>query len=192
MTPRAVRHYESKGVVPAPARTESGYRLFTDEDIAVLAFIRQGRSLGLSLDAMAEIIEISERGAPCDRTDALLAQRVSEIDAAVADLQRCETRSPPPDEPRSINQPDLAAPSSSKPPSQIDPPSPKCAACRCRRTRWRSSARATRRWFVTSSVPDTSSTIRRRHLRCRVPFAFGQPSPARPPPSRWPTPTCVW
>ncbi len=92
ITPRAVRLYESKGLVPAPARTESGYRLFTDEYIAVFAFIRQGRSLGLSLDAIAEIIEISERGAPCDRTDALLAQRVSEIDAAVADLQRLRNR----------------------------------------------------------------------------------------------------
>jgi len=121
VTPRAVRLYESKGLVPASVRTESGYRLFTDDDIAVFAFIRQGRSLGLSLDAIAEIIEISERGAPCDRTDALLAQRVSEIDAVVADLERLRDTITAARRPRSINQPDLAALSSSKPPSHADP-----------------------------------------------------------------------
>lgn len=88
VTRRAVRLYESKGLLPAPERTKSGYRLFTNDDIEVLAFIKQGRSLGLSLDAITEIIEISERGAPCDRTQALLAQRLTEIDAAIADLRR--------------------------------------------------------------------------------------------------------
>ena len=88
VTRRAVRLYESKGLLPVPDRTGSGYRLFTDDDIAILAFIRRGRSLGLSLDAIAEIIQISERCAPCERTDALLVQRLTEIDAAIADLHR--------------------------------------------------------------------------------------------------------
>ncbi|MBA3289047.1 MAG: MerR family transcriptional regulator [Acidimicrobiia bacterium] len=88
VTPRAVRFYESRGLFDAPERTRSGYRLFTDDDVEVLAFIRRGRSLGLSLDAIAEIIQISERGAPCERTDALLAKRLTEIDAAIADLRR--------------------------------------------------------------------------------------------------------
>lgn len=91
VTPRAIRLYESKGLVAAPVRTESGYRLFTDDDIEVFAFIRQGRSLGLSLDAIAEIVEASKLGAPCDRTAVLLAQRLSEIDAAIADLRRLRT-----------------------------------------------------------------------------------------------------
>lgn len=89
VTPRAVRFYEAKGLISSPERTGSGYRLFTDEDIDTLTFIRRGRSLGLTLDAIAEIIEISENGAPCcDRTNALLAQRLDEIDAAIGDLQR--------------------------------------------------------------------------------------------------------
>jgi len=89
VTPRAVRLYESKGLVASPERTQSGYRLFTDDDIEALAFIRRGRSLGLSLDAIAEIMEISQRDAPCcDRTKALLAERLVEIDAAIADLRR--------------------------------------------------------------------------------------------------------
>ncbi len=87
-TPRAVRLYESRGLVASAERTESGYRLFTDDDVAALSFIRRARSLGLSLDAIAEIMEISQRGIPCcDRTKALLADRLTEIDAAITDLQ---------------------------------------------------------------------------------------------------------
>lgn len=89
VTPRAVRLYESKGLLPTSPRSDAGYRLFGDEDVEALAFIRRGRSLGLSIDAIAEVITISDSGAPCcDRTQALLAQRLEEIDAAISDLQR--------------------------------------------------------------------------------------------------------
>ena len=87
VTTRAVRLYESRGLLPEPDRTPAGYRMFTDEAISVLTFIRQGRSLGLSLDGIAEILELSRAGAPCDRTRALLDQRVAEIDATIRDLQ---------------------------------------------------------------------------------------------------------
>lgn len=91
VTARAIRLYEARGLVGSAERTHSGYRLFTDDDISTLAFIRQGRSLGLSLDAIAEIIEISNRQSPCERTYVLLAQRLAEVDTAIADLQRLRT-----------------------------------------------------------------------------------------------------
>jgi len=89
VTTRAVRLYESKGLVPAAERTSAGYRVFTDAHVGALEFVRRGRSLGLSLEAIAEIIEISDSGQPCcDRTKSLLAQRLDQIDAAIADLQQ--------------------------------------------------------------------------------------------------------
>lgn len=91
VTTRAVRLYEAKGLVSAADRTDAGYRVFSDDDVEVLTFIRQGRSLGLSLDGIAEIIDISRNGAPCDRTRALLDQRVTEIDATISDLQGLRT-----------------------------------------------------------------------------------------------------
>lgn len=89
VTARAARLYESRGLVPEVDRTVSGYRLFTDEHVEAFKFVRRGRSLGLSLDAIAEIMEIAARREPCcDRTQALLAQRLDQIDTAMADLQR--------------------------------------------------------------------------------------------------------
>lgn len=93
VTARAVRLYESKGLCATVDRTPSGYRVFADEDVANLRFVRCARHLGLSLDAIAEIMALADEGAsPCEHACALLAQRVSEIDAAIADLQHLRTR----------------------------------------------------------------------------------------------------
>ena len=88
VTARAVRLYESLGLIATPSRTEAGYRMFTDEDVDALTFIRSARTLGLPLDAIGEILELSKSASPCGLTRALLDDRVSEIDAAIADLQR--------------------------------------------------------------------------------------------------------
>lgn len=45
LTPKAVRLYERRGLLPRPARSRAGYRLFTADDVARLAFIRQARTL---------------------------------------------------------------------------------------------------------------------------------------------------
>ncbi|HZJ26929.1 MAG TPA: MerR family DNA-binding protein [Acidimicrobiia bacterium] len=89
VTRRAVRLYESNGLLPAADRSQSGYRVFCDLHVEVLQFITQARSLGLSLESIAEIASLAESGAtPCDRTSALLAQRLAEIDEAIADLHQ--------------------------------------------------------------------------------------------------------
>jgi len=89
VTARAVRIYESKGLLPSADRSLSGYRVFGDGHVEILSFIRQARSLGLSLEAIAEIINLAERGAtPCARTSALLDERLAEINQAIADLQQ--------------------------------------------------------------------------------------------------------
>ena len=93
ITPRAVRLYESKGLCASAHRTASGYRVFTEADVANLAFVRCARHLGLSLDGIAQILALANEGAsPCERTHALMAQRVDEIDAAIADLQELRAR----------------------------------------------------------------------------------------------------
>lgn len=93
VTARAVRLYESKGLCASADRTASGYRMFTDADVANLTFVRCARHLGLSLDAIAEIMTLADGGGrPCDRTRTLLAQRLSEIDTAITDLQHLRAR----------------------------------------------------------------------------------------------------
>jgi Cu(I)-responsive transcriptional regulator len=55
---KMVRHYESLGLLPAVNRTESGYRQYTDKDVHTLRFVRRGRSLGFSMDEIAQLLKL--------------------------------------------------------------------------------------------------------------------------------------
>ena len=47
---QGIRYYEREGLLPAPNRTHTGYRLYGTEVVGRLNFIRQARALGLSLE----------------------------------------------------------------------------------------------------------------------------------------------
>jgi MerR family transcriptional regulator, copper efflux regulator len=85
---KAVRIWEAKGLLPPATRTEAGYRLFSDDDIAILRFILRARTLGLTLPEIKDILDLHRRGtAPCDQVTVLLDQHISDIDRAIADLK---------------------------------------------------------------------------------------------------------
>lgn len=88
VSPKAVRLWESKGLLPPAERTEAGYRLFTSEDIDVLRFIRQAKALDLSLAEIKDILDLQRNGAaPCGHVTALLDAHIGEIDRTLADLR---------------------------------------------------------------------------------------------------------
>lgn len=88
VSPKAVRLWESKGLLPPAERTEAGYRLFTAADVDVLRFIRQAKALDLSLAEIKDILDLQRHGAtPCGHVTALLDSHIAEIDRTLADLR---------------------------------------------------------------------------------------------------------
>jgi len=55
-TIRTLRFYERREILPPTARRPSGYRLYGEVDLRRLAFIRQAKALGLTLDAIRELV----------------------------------------------------------------------------------------------------------------------------------------
>jgi Cu(I)-responsive transcriptional regulator len=53
---KMIRHYEELGLVPAPRRTEAGYRQYAEVDVHTLRFIRRSRDLGFSLHDIGELV----------------------------------------------------------------------------------------------------------------------------------------
>ncbi len=53
---KMVRHYESLGLLGNIARTESGYRQYTEADVHSLRFIKRGRDLGFSMKEIGELV----------------------------------------------------------------------------------------------------------------------------------------
>lgn len=88
LTPKAVRLYEQTGLIGKPQRTEAGYRIYQQEDVALLSFIRQARLLGLQLVEIKQIVSLHRSGSrPCQTVLGLLSKRIIEIDNQITELQ---------------------------------------------------------------------------------------------------------
>ena len=55
--PKTIRYYEDEGILPAPRRSESRYRLYTDVDVRRLELVRRARLLDMSLAEARELVE---------------------------------------------------------------------------------------------------------------------------------------
>jgi DNA-binding transcriptional MerR regulator len=88
-TIRTLRFYERRGVLPPTARRPSGYRLYGDVDLRRLAFIRQAKALGLTLNAIRELVVAARQrnGAPTrDRLLRMLDERISQTTQQIETL----------------------------------------------------------------------------------------------------------
>jgi DNA-binding transcriptional MerR regulator len=84
-----VRYYERIGLLPEAERSASGYRLYDDEAVERLRFIKRAQRFGLRLEAIAELLDVRRRGlCPCGHTRRLLEDRVAELNEELASLTR--------------------------------------------------------------------------------------------------------
>lgn len=87
VSPDTIRYYERAGLLPAPARTAAGYRRYGPEALDRLRFVRGAQRLGLRLREIRELLAVRDTGVcPCEPAEALLRQRIAEIDTELARL----------------------------------------------------------------------------------------------------------
>lgn len=58
---RTIRHYEETGLVVPSARSQGGFRLYTEADVARLMVVRRMKPLGFTLDEMRALLEATDR-----------------------------------------------------------------------------------------------------------------------------------
>ena len=88
VTSDTIRYYERLRLLPRPARSGAGYRIYAATDIERLQFIKQAQTLGLSLDEIQVLLPRSEAGlAECQRVRDLLSAKVGELDTRLAELR---------------------------------------------------------------------------------------------------------
>lgn len=85
---KMIRHYEAVGLLPSAARSASGYRLYSDTDVQVLAFIRHARDLGFSLPQISELLGLWRNRRRASRTvKALALNHVRELEQKIESLR---------------------------------------------------------------------------------------------------------
>ena len=83
-----IRFYEQRGLLPAPARSSSNYRIYSDTHLERLSFIRRCRSLDMSLDEVRSLLALQDHpGQPCGSVDDLVDQHIADIQRKMAELQ---------------------------------------------------------------------------------------------------------
>lgn len=87
VTRKAIRFYEAKRVLPRPARGANGYRLYGQDAVDTLTFVKQATGLGLTLAEIRDIIAIRQGGAPpCVHVRGVLQDKACELDRKLRDL----------------------------------------------------------------------------------------------------------
>lgn len=84
-----IRYYERIGLMPAPTRTGSGYRSYSEQDVERLRFITRGRDLGFSLDEIRSLMRLDQDGdLACEDVTRLAQQHLIDVQERIRDLQR--------------------------------------------------------------------------------------------------------
>jgi DNA-binding transcriptional MerR regulator len=82
-----VRYYERIGLLSPPARTSANYRAYGSEHLARLSFIRRARDLGFTLEAVRELLALSDHtGQSCEAVDEIASAHLAEVERKIVDL----------------------------------------------------------------------------------------------------------
>ncbi len=86
-----IRYYERVGLMPDPVRSEGGHRLYSEEHVRRLRFIRRSRELGFTLKEIRVLLElVDRRDYTCAEVRDISLAHVEEIGRKIKDLRRLE------------------------------------------------------------------------------------------------------
>jgi len=84
-----VRYYERRRLLPRPSRSMSGYRIFSDDALRRLRFIRHAKALGFSLNEIKELLGLRVNSAAgCDRVRERTQVKIADIDQKIRALRQ--------------------------------------------------------------------------------------------------------
>jgi len=84
-----IRYYEKEGLLAKPARTLSGYRLYTEADVERLKFIRHCRDHGMALAEIKALLKLREApDSDCSAAGELVDRHIAEVEAQIKSLKR--------------------------------------------------------------------------------------------------------
>ena len=83
-----IRYYERSGFLPAPDRLSSGYRVYGDDTVNKVRFIREAQTLGFSLSEISELLALTDNPeADCAQVNDRAQTKLQEIEEKIQRLQ---------------------------------------------------------------------------------------------------------
>lgn len=82
-----LRFYEKNGLIPVPMRTNGGYRIYTDEILNRLEFIKRAKNAGFTLNEIRHLLSIIDNKIFDQQfISELLEKKVNDIDREISEL----------------------------------------------------------------------------------------------------------
>lgn len=86
---KALRYWESRGLLPKPGRTHTGYRVYPADVVQKVQFIRKAKSIGFTLSEIRSLIGIAkEKRTPCEGVYAWVSRKLVALDQQIALLTK--------------------------------------------------------------------------------------------------------
>ena len=88
VTTKMIRHYESIDLIPQAGRTFAGYRIYTDNDLHRIRFIKRARTLGFSMKEIANLLGLwDDRARASSDVKKLARQHAEALAEKIAEMQ---------------------------------------------------------------------------------------------------------
>ena len=84
---KMIRHYEQIGVIPAADRTFSNYRIYSQNDVHTLQFVRRARVLGFSMKQIQELLGLWQQHRPSKDVKRLALEHVQELESKIREME---------------------------------------------------------------------------------------------------------
>lgn len=86
-----IRYYERIGLLPEPARSEGGYRIYNENHLKRLSFIRRSRELGFTIEEIRVLLNLVDGGNyACSDVKTITLEHVETVSQKIADLKKLE------------------------------------------------------------------------------------------------------
>ncbi len=85
-----LRYYEKIGIIPLPVRTKAGYRIYSEEDLLRLNFIKMAKEQGFSLSEISSVLHLlsGDKNINSKILNDQIAPKIEEIDKKIKELTR--------------------------------------------------------------------------------------------------------
>lgn len=85
---KMIRHYEAIGLLAKIARTAANYRIYSENDVHVLRFIRRARDLGFSIEEIRELLGLwRNRSRSSAAVKRVAGAHIRDLEGRIAELQ---------------------------------------------------------------------------------------------------------
>jgi len=90
LSAHTLRYYEKQGLIKVNMRSESNYRIYSEEDLNTAKFIKRGRDMGFSLDEVEVFLSIrSDKPAHiCADAKKLTDLKITDVEQKIAELKQ--------------------------------------------------------------------------------------------------------